>query len=76
LFILACNLGNFVRMLAWPAAIKRWSPTSLRVRPIKTGVRLVRHASRQVFQFSEVFVTMGILARILERISRLRLAPG
>ena len=48
----------------------------LQTRLIKTGGRLVRHARRLVFQLAEVLVTREMLAGILERISRLRLAPG
>ena len=76
LFILAYNLGNFVRGLALPEAIKHWSLTSLQTRLIKTGGRLVRHARRLVFQLAEVLVAREMLAGILDRISRLRLAPG
>ena len=70
LIVLAYNLGNFLRRLALPESMKHWSLTSLQTRLIKTGGRLVRHARRLVFQLAEV------LAGILERISRLRLAPG
>ena len=76
LFTLAYNLGNFVRRLALPEAIKRWSLTSLQTRLIKTGGRLVRHVRRLVFQLAEVLVAREMLAGILDRISRLRLAPG
>ena len=76
LFILAYNLGNFVRRLTLPEAMKRWSLTSLQTRLIKTGGRLVRHARRLVFQLAEVLVARGMLAGTLERISQLRLAPG
>jgi hypothetical protein len=76
LFILAYNLGNFMRRLALPEAVKHWSLTSLQTRMIKTGGRLVRHARRLVFQLAEVLVSREMLTGILERISRLRLAPG
>ena len=76
LFILAYNLGNFVRRLALPESLKRWSLTSVQTRLIMIGGRLVRHARRLVFQRAEVLVTREMLTGILERISRLRLAPG
>ena len=76
LFILAYNLGNFVRRLALPESIRRWSLTSVQTRLIKIGGRLVRHARRLVFQLAEVLVTREMLTGILERISGLRLAPG
>ena len=74
LFVLAYNLGNFLRRLALPESMKHWSLTSLQTRLI-TGGRLVLHARRLVFQ-PEVLVTREMLTGILERISRLRLAPG
>ena len=76
LFVLAYNLGNFMRRLALPEAMKHWSLTSLQTRMIKTGGRLVRHARRLVFQLAEVLVSREMLGGILERIGRLRLAPG
>jgi hypothetical protein len=50
LHALACNLANFLRTVATPELIERWSLTSLRERLIKTGARLVRHGSYAVFQ--------------------------
>ena len=76
LFVLAYNLGNFMRRLALPEAMKHWSLTSLQTRMIKTGGRLVRHAGRLVFQLAEVLVRREMLGGILERIGRLGLAPG
>ena len=37
LFVLAYNLGNFLRRLALPESMKHWSLTSLQTRLIKTG---------------------------------------
>ena len=76
MFVLAYNLDNFVKRLALPESLKHWTLTSLQTRLIKAGGRLVRHARRLVFQLAEVMVTREMLAGILERISRLRLAPG
>ena len=76
LFVLAYNLGNYIRRLALPEEVKHWLLTSLQTRLIKTGVRLVRHARRLVFQLAEVLVTRGMLGGLLERIGRLRLAPS
>ena len=81
LFVLAYNLGNFMRRLVLPEdmkhwTLKHWTLTSLQTRLIKTGGRLVRHAKRLVFQLAEVLVTREMLTGILERISRLRLTPG
>ena len=76
LFVLAYNLGNFLRRLALPESLKRWSLTSVQTRLIKIGGRLVRHASRLVFLLAEVMVTRDMFDEMLERIGRLRLAPG
>ena len=76
LFILAYNLGNLVRRLALPEGIEHGSLTSIQTRLIKIGGRLVRHARRLVFQLAEVMVTRDMFNEMLERIGRLRLAPG
>ena len=72
----ACGGGNFMRTLALPENMKHWTLSSLQTKLIKTGGRLVRHANRMAFQLAEVLVTGEMLTPILERISRLRLAPG
>ena len=76
LFVLAYNMGNFMRRLVLPEDMKHWSLTSLQTRLIKTGGRLVRHARRLVFQLAEGLVTREMLGGILERIGQLLLAPG
>ena len=76
LFILAYNLGNFLGRLVLPEPMKHWLSTSLQTRMIKTGGRLVHHARKLVFQLAEVLVTREMLSGILERIGRLRPAPG
>jgi hypothetical protein len=76
LFILAYNLGNFLRRLALPKAVKEWSLQSVQLKLIKTGARLVRHARRLVFQMAEVAVPGDVWAAVLGRISCLRLLPG
>ena len=76
LLVLACNLGNFLRRLSLPKAIKGWSLRRLQVKLIKMGVRIVRHARQIVFQLAEMAVSKELFAAIMERISRLSLAPG
>ena len=56
LFILAYNLGNFLRRLCLPKAVRHWSLRSVQVKLIKMGGRLVRHSRRLIFQLSEVSV--------------------
>lgn len=76
LFILAYNLGNFMRRLALPKSIKSWSLTSIQPRLIKTGARLVRHARRLTFQLAEVMVNRDMFGETLDKIAQLRPAPG
>ena len=76
LFILAYNLGNFLRRLGLPKAIKDWSLRSLQVKLIKIGGRIVRHARQIIFQLAEVAVSRDLFAAILERITRLSLSPS
>jgi len=76
LFILAYNLGNFLRRLGLPKVVKDWSLRSLQLKLIKMGGRIVRHARRIIFQLAEVAVSRDLFAAILERVARLRLAPG
>ena len=49
LFVLAYNLGNFLRRLCLPKAVKHWSLRSVQVKLIKMGGRLVRHSRRLIF---------------------------
>ena len=73
LFALAYNLGNFLRRLALPRAVKHWTLTTLRERLIKLGTKVVHHARRVVFQLAEVAVPRQLFRAILHRIKRLRL---
>ena len=59
LFVLAYNLGNFMRRLTLPESVKHWSLRSVQTKLIKMGGRLVRHARRLVFQLAEVAVSPG-----------------
>jgi hypothetical protein len=54
LHALAYNLGNFVRTLATPEAIKDWTLTSLREKLIKIGAKVVSHGRYVAFQMAEV----------------------
>jgi len=76
LFILAYNLGNFLRRLGLPKAVRDWSLRSLQLKVIKIGGRMMRHARRIIFQLAEVAVPRELFAAILERIDRLRPAPA
>ena len=68
LFILAYNLGNFLRRLCLPKAVKHWSLRSVQIKLIKIGARLV-------FQFAEVAVPREVFWQVLQRIGRVRPVP-
>ena len=75
LFVLAYNLGNFLRRLALPRPVKHWSLTTLREKLIKIGAKVVRHAKYVTFQMAEVAVPRELFAAILERIQRFGVPP-
>jgi hypothetical protein len=75
LFALAYNLGNFLRRLALPKSVKKWSLRTLREKLIKIGAKVVRHSRYVVFQMAEVVVPRVLFRQILERIGRLRASP-
>ena len=70
LFVLAYNLGNFLRRLALPVSVKDWTLTTLLVKLIKTGAKVVRHARYVIFQLAEVAVPRQVFAAILARIRK------
>ena len=75
LHALAYNLGNFMRTLALPEAVKQWSLTSLKEKLIKIGARIVTHGRYVTFQLAEVAVPRGLFAEILRLIAELRPPP-
>jgi hypothetical protein len=76
LHALAYNLGNFMRTLAMPKAVERWSLTSLREKLIKIGAKVVSHGRYVTFQLAEVAVPRQMFADILSLITRLRPPPA
>jgi Transposase DDE domain group 1 len=62
---LTYNLGNFMRTLAMPKTVERWSMTSLRVKLIKIGAKVVSHGRYVTFQLAEVAVPRRLFAEIL-----------
>jgi hypothetical protein len=73
LFVLAYNLGNFLRQAVLPRAVRHWTLTTLREKLIKIGAKVVRHSRKIVFQMAEVAVPRELFRAILEGIGRLRL---
>ena len=76
LHALAYNLGNFMRTLAMPKTVERWSMTSLREKLIKIGAKVVSHGRYVTFQLAEVAVPRRMFAEILSLIARLRAPPA
>jgi hypothetical protein len=72
LFVLAYNVGNFLRRLALPNRVKHWSLTTLREKLIKIGAKVVSGSRYVVFQMAEVAIPRGLFRAILERIRRLK----
>ena len=73
LFLLAYNLGNFLRQSVLPCSVRHWTLTTLRERLIEIGAKVVRHSKKVVFQMAEVAVPRELFRSILQAITRLRL---
>ena len=70
------NLATFLRCLDLPKAIADWSLTSLQLKLIKIGARVVRHARAITFKLAEVAVTDPMVRAILATIRQLRAPPS
>ena len=53
-----------------PVSVKDWTLTTLLVKLIKTGAKVVRHARYVIFQLAEVAVPRQVFAAILARIRK------
>ena len=76
LHALAYNLATFLRCIELPEDMADWSLTSLQLKLIKIGARVVRHARAITFQLAEVAVTGPMVRAILAAIRRLRAPPS
>ena len=76
LHALAYNLATFLCCIDLPQAMANWSLTSLRLKLIKMGARVVRHARAITLQLAEVAVTGPMVRAILAEIRRLRAPPS
>jgi hypothetical protein len=75
LHALAYNLATFLRCIELPEEMAQWSLTSLQLKLIKIGARVIRHARAITFQLAEVAVTGPMVRAILAAIRRLRAPP-
>jgi len=73
LFVLAYNMGNFLRQAVLPRAVRHWSLTTLREKLIKIGAKVVRHSRQVIFQMAEVAVPRELFRDILRAIESLRM---
>jgi hypothetical protein len=76
LHALAHNLATFLRCIDLPEAMADCSLTSLQLKLIKMGARVVRHARAITFQLTEVAVTGPMVRANLTAIDRLRGPPS
>src|ERR687894_822267 len=72
LYALAYNVANFLRTLALPSEMERWSLTSLREKVVKISAKVINHARSTVFQMAEVAVPRDLFSRVLDMITALR----
>lgn len=75
LFVLAYNLGNFLRRFALPKDVSHWSLRSVQLKLIKIGAKVVSHSRRTTFQCAEVAVSEALFADLLDRIRCLAAVP-
>ena len=75
LFVLAYNLGNFLRRFALPGEVSHWLLRSVQLKLIKIGARIISHARRTVFQMAEVAISGALFAEVLARIRSMAAAP-
>jgi hypothetical protein len=74
--VLAYNLGNLWRRLGLPQRIKGWSLTSLQLRLMKTGGRLVKHARYYWLLLAEGHLNRKLFGEMLGGIWALPVPSG
>jgi hypothetical protein len=70
------NLGNLMRRLALPEAVKHLPLTSLKEKVVKIGAKIVTHARYVTIQMAEFAVLNWLFAEILALIHSLRPRPA
>jgi len=76
LFILAYNLGNFVRTLVLPDGIKHWSLRTIQLKMIKVGARLIRHARYYCLLLAESSISERLFSCLMRNIRSICPATG
>jgi len=75
LFVLAYNIGNFMRRFGLPKQVAHWSLRNVQLKLVKIGPRVVSYSRRTIFQCGEVAVSAALFSDLLERIHALTAAP-
>lgn len=76
LHVLAYNLAVFLANVGLPEPMADWSLTSLQLKLIKIGARVVRHARAITFQLAEVAVSGPMARAVIAAIQPLRAPPA
>ena len=76
LFIMAYNMGNFLRTLVLPEGIKHWSLRTIQLKMIKIGARLIRHARYYCLLLAETSISEKTFLCLIRNIGKLCPAPG
>ena len=76
LFIMAYNMGNFLRTLVLPEGIKHWSLRTIQLKMIKIGARLIRHARYYCLLLAETSISEKTFLCLVRNIGKLCSAPG
>ena len=65
------NLGNFMRRFALPREVSHWSLSSIQLKLIKIGAKIISHSRMTVFQMADVAIPEKLFQSMLSRIHRL-----
>ncbi len=76
LFIMAYNMGNFLRTLVLPEGIKHWSLRTIQLKMIKIGARLIKHARYYCLLLAETSISEKIFVCLMSNIKQLCPADG
>ena len=76
LSVIAYNVGNLWRRLAFPNGMEKWSLTSLQERLVKTGGGLMKHARSYRLPLADSHLTKRLFASMLCRVAGLPSPAG
>jgi len=69
--VLAYNLGNFLRRFALPKEVSHWLLSSIQLKLLKIGAKIITHSRMKIFQMADVAVPEKLFRSMLSRIHRL-----